>query len=144
LGISHITTTPCQWHASYMERLNWNLRHALNVYHSTSRTSRDEELVWLQLAFNTATPEAMWATSFTIIFLFQADFLLLNKWSFHELLPYRHSHVDLRCKLNALRKSLCKRCQQMEWIYNVGCSLCMFKVRRMACPHTHPLSHAGL
>jgi hypothetical protein len=22
LGISHITTTPCQWHASYMERLN--------------------------------------------------------------------------------------------------------------------------
>jgi len=60
LGISHITTMPCYWHASYMERLSWKLRPALIVYHSTSQTSRDEELVWLQLSFNTATPEAMW------------------------------------------------------------------------------------
>jgi len=108
LRISHITTMPCYWHASYIEHLNWNLRPALNVYHSTSQTSCDEELVWLQLAFNTATPEAMWATSFKIIFLFQADPLPLNKRSFHELLPYRHSPVDLRCKWNAFCMSLWK------------------------------------
>jgi hypothetical protein len=63
--------------------LTWNiqtdLKPALIVYISTLQISWDEELVWLQLAFNTATPEAMSATSFKIIFLFQAEFLLLNK-----------------------------------------------------------------
>jgi hypothetical protein len=74
LGMNHITTMPCYWHAPYMERLNWKLRPALIVYHLTSQTS------WFGCSWHLTLPpaEAMWATSFKIIFLFQADSLLLN------------------------------------------------------------------
>jgi len=81
LGMSHITTMPCYWHAPYMEHLNWKLRPALIVYHLASHKLHGMRS-WFGCSWHLTLPppEAMSATSFKIIFLFQADSLLLNKW----------------------------------------------------------------
>jgi hypothetical protein len=53
-GIRHVTTTPYYPHLSHAERFNRNLRAALIAYHHQDHSQWDENLTWLQFAFNSA------------------------------------------------------------------------------------------
>jgi hypothetical protein len=74
-----VATTQYYPQPSHAERFNINLRAALIAYHADSQTTWDENLTWLQLAFNTATHEATENTPFEIVFPFRAGSPLLNK-----------------------------------------------------------------
>ena len=80
LGIKHVTTSPYYPQPSHAERFNKNLRTALIVYHSESHTTWDQNLTWLQLAFNMAEHEATRAAPFLVIFHFRFNSPLLNHW----------------------------------------------------------------
>jgi len=62
LGVKHINTTPYYAQESLAERVNRNLKSALNVFHHNSHKLSDEDLPWLGFAFNTASHESTNAT----------------------------------------------------------------------------------
>jgi hypothetical protein len=57
-GIQHVTTTPYYPQPSHAEHFNRNLCAALIAYHHLDHSRWDENLTWLQFAFNTACHEA--------------------------------------------------------------------------------------
>jgi transposase InsO family protein len=58
LGVKHVTTSPYYPQTSHAERFNRNQRAALIAYHSGAHATWDQNLTWLQLAFNTAEHES--------------------------------------------------------------------------------------
>jgi len=87
LGIKHVTTSPYYPQPSHAERFNKNLRPALIAYHNESHTTWDQNITWLQLAFNMAKHEATRAGPFSVIFPFRSNSPLLNRWKINDLLP---------------------------------------------------------
>jgi len=73
LGIIHVNTSPYYPQPSHAERFNKNLRAALIAYYSESYITLDQNLTWLQLAFNMAEHEATRAASFSVIFPFRPN-----------------------------------------------------------------------
>jgi len=61
-GVKHLTTIPYYPVASLAERVNRNLKSALKIFHHSSQKTRDEDLPWISIAFNTATHESTQAT----------------------------------------------------------------------------------
>ena len=70
MGIDHITTTPYYPKPNHSERFNRNLRAALIAYHHADHSSWDNNLGWLQFAFNTARHESHSATPFSLFYAF--------------------------------------------------------------------------
>jgi len=68
LGIQNVITSPYYSKPSHAEMFNCNLRAALITYYSTWQRRWDEELPWLQVAFNMISHEAKSLTTFEIIF----------------------------------------------------------------------------
>jgi hypothetical protein len=87
MGVKHVTTSPYYPQPSHAERFNRNLRAALIAYHRDAHDTWDQQLPWLQLAFNTAEHESTKSTLFAVIFPFRAGSPLLNQWTINELLP---------------------------------------------------------
>jgi hypothetical protein len=61
-GVEHLTTTPYYPQASLAERVNRNLKSALNIFHHSSQKAWDEDLSWVSMAFNTAIHESTQTT----------------------------------------------------------------------------------
>lgn len=57
LGIKHIMTSVARPNSNMSERLNRNLKYALKIFHSSNQNMWDEELTYLQIAFNSAKHE---------------------------------------------------------------------------------------
>ena len=57
-GVKHINTTPYYPQGSQAERANRNLKSALKIFHHHSQDVWDEDLPWINFAFNTATHES--------------------------------------------------------------------------------------
>jgi transposase InsO family protein len=87
LAIKHVTTSPYYHRPSPAERFNRNRKAALIAYHSDNHVTWDQNLTWLQLAFNTAKHESTLATPFEIIFPFRAGSPLLHKRQIQGLIP---------------------------------------------------------
>ncbi|GFG36571.1 hypothetical protein Cfor_06188 [Coptotermes formosanus] len=68
LGMKHVTKYPSCPQPSHAERFNHNLRAALILYHGDTHVTWDQNLTWLQLAFNTANHKATLATPFEVVF----------------------------------------------------------------------------
>jgi hypothetical protein len=51
-GIKHVTTSPYYPNPPHAECFNRNLRDALIAFHMNAQTTWDQNLAWLQLAFN--------------------------------------------------------------------------------------------
>ena len=86
-GIKHVTTSPYYPQPSHAERFNRNLRSALIAYHAEQQNCWDQNLKWLQLAFNTALHESHKAVPFEVMFGFSPTFPLANLWNIDDLLP---------------------------------------------------------
>ena len=61
-GVQHITTTSCYPQGSLEERVNRNLKAALNSFYHASHNTWDVELSWLSLVFNTAVHDSTGVT----------------------------------------------------------------------------------
>jgi transposase InsO family protein len=86
-GIRHVTTTPYYPQPSHAERFNRNLRAALIAYHHFDHSRRDENLNWLEFAFNTARHEAHKVSPFRLMMSFVPNSPLSNLRSIKDLLP---------------------------------------------------------
>ena len=91
-------TSPYYPQPSHAERFNRNLRNALIAYHSEAHNAWDQNLTWLQLAFNMAEHESTKAAPFAVIFPFRSSSPLINQWKINELLPERCSKKSLKQK----------------------------------------------
>ena len=103
MGIKHVTTSPYYPEPSHAERFNKNLRAALTAFHSEAHTTWNQNLTWLQLAFNMAEHEATRATPFSVMFPFRSNSPLLNRWKINELLPEKISPRMLRRKWSMVK-----------------------------------------
>jgi hypothetical protein len=119
LGIRHVTTTPYYPQPSHAERFNRNLRSALIAYNADSQ-EWDENLDWLQVAFNTAVHKSTNNTPFQIMFPFRAGTPLANKWTIQDLLPCKASSRELRRVWHAVRDHLRKSHQRSAKKCNQG------------------------
>lgn len=86
-AIQHIFTTPYYPQGSFAERVNRNLKSALIIYHQKNPNRWDASLPWLNLAFNSASHEALRATPASLMFSYPINSPLSNLWQIQDLLP---------------------------------------------------------
>ena len=67
LGIDHITTTEYRPQGNIAGKYLRNLKSALIAYHANDHTSWDQNLSWIQYAFNSAYHEGHKSTSFELL-----------------------------------------------------------------------------
>jgi hypothetical protein len=105
-GIRHVTTTPYYPQPSHAERFNRNLRAALIAYHHLDHSRWDENLNWLQFAFNTARHEAHKNCPFSLMMSFAPNSPLSNLWSIKDLLPDDPHTNSIRDRWNTALRNL--------------------------------------
>jgi transposase InsO family protein len=98
LGVKHIIASPFYPQPSHAERFNRNLRAALIAFNSNAQDTCDQELGWLEQAFNTAEHEATKSSPIAIMFPFRSGLPLLNRWKITELLPVKVKESILQRK----------------------------------------------
>lgn len=117
LGIQHRFTPRYYPQANPAERVNRNLRSALIAYHANCQNTWDENLHWLQLAFNLAYHEGHKHTPFELMFTYPPAHPLSLHWSINELLPA--SNRDIKSVWDSARKHLWNAHKVTEKRYNL-------------------------
>lgn len=140
-GILHITTSPYYPQPSHAERFNRNLKSALIAYHAENQTSWDQNLSWLQLAFNTATHEGHKHVPFQLMFGFKPNNPLSNIWKINDLLP-SSTEVDVRRTWAAAKRNLLRSHERVKRRYNVGRKDNPFSIGQLVYCLAHPTSSA--
>lgn len=125
-GMTHIKTSPYHPQGNLAERVNRNLKSALIAFHSKSQTSWDQNLAWLQIAFNAAKHESHQHSPFDIMFAFQPGHPLSLLWSIDDILPDSLDKVTPNWR--NIRDQLCKANERSGIRYNKGRSDSNFKV----------------
>jgi hypothetical protein len=105
-GIRHVTTTPYYPQPSHAERFNRQPRAALIAYHHLDHSLWDENLTWLQFAFNTARHYAHKDSPFRLMMSFPPNSPLSNLWSIKDLLPDDPDTISISDRYNAARRNL--------------------------------------
>jgi transposase InsO family protein len=105
-GIRHVTTTPYYPQPSHAERFNRNLRAALIAYHHRDHSRWDENLSWLQFAFNSARHDLHKASPFSLMFAFTPNSPLSNLWSIKDLLPDVCDTDSIRQRWDSARRNV--------------------------------------
>ena len=131
------TTFPCR-------SLNRNLRNALIAYHSEAYNTGDQNLTWLQFAFNMAGHDSTKVATFAVIFPLRSSSPLINWWKINELIPDRCSKRSLIQKWKAVRQNLLKSHNKMASRYNQNRVPAPFQVGDLVYYRNNPVSHAGL
>ena len=139
--IKHVTTSPYYPQPSHAERFNRNLRSALIAYHAEQQDCWDQNLKWLQLAFNTALHESHKAVPFEVMFGFSPTLPLANLWNIEDLLP---SDPDIKTvdRWKEARKNLLRAHERVRSRYNQGRIPNPFKVGDLVYCQSHPISSA--
>ena len=115
LGIDHITTTEYRPQGNIAERYLRNLKSALIAYHANDHTSWDQNLSWIQYAFNSAYHEGHKSTPFELLYKYKPNHPLSTKWKIHDLPPQQikdkqikriwiEARANLRANLEKSRK----------------------------------------
>ena len=143
LGVKHVTTSPYYPQPSHAERFNKNLRAALIAYHRDAHNTWDQQLPWLQLAFNTAEHESTKSAPFAVMFPFRSGSPLLHRWKVNELLPEKWTKRQLQQKWATVRQNLCKSRDNREQRYNRNRVPQPFKIGQLVYYKNHPISKAG-
>ena len=79
-AITHITTTPYYPQALLVERVNRNLKSALEVFHHQSQSRWDEDLPLLSVAFNTAVHESSKCNPDMLFLEREINSPLISRW----------------------------------------------------------------
>lgn len=138
-GIKHATTFPYHPQPSHAERFNRNLRSALIAYHAEEQNKWDQNLQWLQMAFNSALHESHKAVPFEVMFGFSPVHQLGNLWRVEELLPdCPDGRIANRWK--EVTRNLRRSHEHVRSRYNKGRSPNPFKVGQLVYCRSHPLS----
>lgn len=118
-GIRHVTTSPYYPQPSHCERFNRNLKSALIAFHAQKQDRWDENLQWLQLAFNTASHESHKAVPFEVLLGYPPNNPLSNLWSIKDLLPPPGT-TNTRDTWEAARRNLLRARERVRRRYNEG------------------------
>jgi transposase InsO family protein len=102
-GIRYVTTSPYYPQPYRAKRFNKHLRATLTAYHSNVHNTWDQNLTWLQLAFNTADHESTKSISFAVIFHFRSGSPLINRWKINDLLTERCNKRILQKRWNMVK-----------------------------------------
>jgi transposase InsO family protein len=140
-GIRHVTTSPYYPQPSHAERFNRNLRSALIAYHANQQNCWDQNLRWLQLAFNTALHESHKAVPFEVLFGFSPVLPLANLWRIEDLLPNSPDRTT-GGRWREARKNLLRAHESVRVRYNKGRVPNPFKVGDWVYCQSHPVSSA--
>jgi len=140
-GIRHVTTSPYYPQPSHAERFNRNLRSALIAFHADRQTTWDQELPWIQFAFNTAKHESHKAVPFEVLFGFPPNNPLANLWKIGDLLP-PPGHPDVKETWQAARRNLIRARELVRRKYNRGRIDNPFQVGDLVYCRAHPVSSA--
>jgi hypothetical protein len=120
-----------------------NLRVSLIAYHSNAHNTWDQNLTWLQLAFNMTEHESTKAAPFVVVFPFQLGSTLLNLWKINDLLPDKCNKRVLKQKWTAVKQNLCKSQVNIANRYNRNHVPQPFKEGDLVYYRNDPVSHAG-
>lgn len=140
-GIRHVTTSPYYPQPSHAERFNRNLRSALIAFHAEKQTTWDQNLPWIQFAFNTARHESHKAVPFNLIFGFPPNNPLANVWKIGDLLP-PPGDPDVKNTWEAARRNLIRARELVRRKYNRGRIPNPFQVGDLVYCRAHPVSSA--
>jgi len=140
-GIQHVTTSPYYPQPSHAERFNRNLRSALISFHADKQTTWDQELPWIQFAFNTARHESHKAVPFELMMGFPPNNPLANIWKIGDLLPPPGT-ADVKSTWAAARRNLIRARELVRRKYNKGRVANPFSVGDLVFCKTHPASSA--
>lgn len=105
-GINHITTTEYHPQSNLAERYLRNLHSALIAYHADDHTRWDENLSWIQFAFNSARHEGHKTTPFELMFTYKPNHPLAAFWHINDLLPDKTDSVNIKETWNKARANL--------------------------------------
>lgn len=140
-GIRHVTTSPYYPQPSHAERFNRNLKSALIAFHADNQDTWDENLCWLQLAFNSAQHESHKAVPFEVMLGYPPNNPLSNLWKVSDLLPSPGS-PDVKATWEAARRNLLKAHARLRKRYNQGRKPNPFQVGDLVYCRSHPSSSA--
>ncbi|XP_046685547.1 uncharacterized protein LOC124371256 [Homalodisca vitripennis] len=140
-GIRHVTTSPYYPQPSHAERFNRNLRSALIAFHAKNHETWDQELPWIQFAFNTAVHESHKAVPFELLFGFPPNNPLANIWRIGDLLPPPGT-PDVASTWAAARRNLFRARELLRRKYNKGRVANPFREGELVYCRAHPTSSA--
>lgn len=140
-GIQHVTTSPYYPQPSHAERFNRNLKAALIAFHANKQDKWDENLKWLQMAFNSAQHEGHKKMPYELMFGKAPNNPLSNLWSLSDLLPADPA-VDVTRNWEAARRNLLAAHRKLRQRYNQGRKENPFRVGDLVFCKAHPLSSA--
>jgi transposase InsO family protein len=141
-GIRHVTTTPYYPQPSHAEPFNRNLCAALNDYHLRDYSRWDENLSWLQFAFNSARHDSHKASPFSLMFAFTHNSLLSNLSSLKDLLPYLCDPNSIRERWDAARRYLRLAHEVVGARYDITRKPVPFHTGDLVWLHNFPISKA--
>ncbi|XP_054259614.1 uncharacterized protein K02A2.6-like [Macrosteles quadrilineatus] len=140
-GILHVTTSPYYPQPSHAERFNRNLRAALIAYHAEKQDCWDQNLNWLQLAFNTALHEGHKSIPFQLMLGYKPNNPLSNIWKINHLLP-DSPDSNIKEAWAAAKRNLHLSHERVRRRYNVGRKENPFKIGQLVYCLAHPVSSA--
>jgi len=140
-GIKHVTTSPYYPQPSHAERFNRNLKAALIAFHADKQDRWDENLKWLQMAFNSAQHESHKAMPYELMFGKAPNNPLSNLWNLADLLPVDVG-VDVTQNWEAARRNLLLAHRRLRQRYNQGRKENPYRVGDLVFCKAHPLSSA--
>jgi hypothetical protein len=142
MGMKHVTTSLYYPQPSHAERFNRNLRAALIAYHWEAHDTWDQQLTWLQVAFNTAEHESTKAYLLLVCFLLgQAHhFSISGKFkNFYPIGVTRGHCSDVGLKSNIIFVRVGR-----EWSRNITfVALQIRSTGDIVYYKNHPISNAG-
>jgi hypothetical protein len=141
-GIQHVTTSPYYPQPSHAERFNRNLKSALIAFHAQSQDRWDENLKWLQMAFNSAQHEGHKAIPYELMFGKAPNNPLSNLWTLSDLLP-TEANVDVTKNWEAAKRNLLVAHRKLRRRYNQGRKDNPYRTGDLVFCKTHPQSSAG-
>ena len=119
-----------------------NLKSALIAYHANDHTSWDQNLSWIQFAFNSAYHEGHKSTPFELLYKYKPNHPLSTKWKIHELLPHEISGKNIKKIWNEARANLRANLRKSRKYHERNNKVVKYQVGDLVMYRTHPTSSA--
>jgi len=116
LGITHVMTSVARPQGNMSERVNLNLKFALKIYHSMTQNKWDENLAYLQMAFNSAIHDSIERSPSSVFLGRELNHPLQIKWDLlaEESDPGEDTEQRLRQVVECLKKAHAKSKQRYD------------------------------